>query len=185
MSGAVKADLSITPRRSQIFVTISAFAAIGCLAAGFIFLWFEKPRWELPFLTAAVCGALSFAAWCMSHRNVDMSGGQATRLTVSATEMSVEIDARTAVPPNLMQHFSSFFNAVAHRAMLPDSSGVLDESGKIIPDSQAAAIEAVREVNELARKQTDELVSLFGSASRSAEAPEEGKENPGFFEAGV
>lgn len=181
MNGEVKADISVAPQKSQIFVVLCAIAAMGCLAAGFAFIWFEKQKWDLPFWAAGVCGLMAFIAWSMSHKNVDMSEGQATKITMSATEMSVIVDPRTVVPQNLMQQFSSFFNAVSHRAMLPVPSGMVDSSGVVIPDSESDAAIAVQEANKLAEKQTAELVGLFGpngsTAIPGAHAP-----NPNFSE---
>jgi hypothetical protein len=181
VSGEVKADFSVAPKKSQIFVMLCSIAAIGCLAAGFAFSWFDKQRWELPFWAAGVCGIMAFASWCMSHKNVDMSGGKATEIKMSATEMSVVIDPRTDLSQNLMQHFATFFNAVAHRAMLPPSSGMVDSSGNVIPDSEQDAALAVQAANDLAEKQTAELVALLGPSGSTA-IPGSSLHNPNFSE---
>lgn len=124
---------------------------------------------------------MAFASWCMSHKNVDMSGGKATEIKMSATEMSVVIDPRTDLSQNLMQHFATFFNAVAHRAMLPPSSGMVDSSGNVIPDSEQDAALAVQAANDLAEKQTAELVALLGPSGSTA-IPGSSLHNPNFSE---
>ncbi|QXI03680.1 hypothetical protein HU718_016720 [Pseudomonas tensinigenes] len=171
INGGIKADISLVPQKSQIFVVLFAVASIGCLATGFAFIWFDKAKWELPFWAAIATGLVAFVSWCLSHKNSDMAEGHATKITMNAQEMSVIVDPRTVIPKNLMQHFSNFLVSVSNRAPLPQSSGMIDESGNVIDGSVGEAAIAIRNANDQATRQTEDLVRMFGELPKANPLP--------------
>lgn len=181
LKGGIKATVALTPKRSQIFVVCCAVTSMGCLAACFTFIWFDKKLWEVPLYAAAVAGVMGLLCWGFSHKNVDLAEGKSTEITMSADKLVVSLDPRSDIPQNLLQQFSNYLSGIANRAALPASSGMVDSMGRVIEDSEAAAAAAISLANQQALAQTEEVVALFGALPQKKNAPsKEGTDAPNF-----
>ncbi|UZS65615.1 hypothetical protein [Pseudomonas syringae] len=160
LEGGIKTDVSIVPKKSQIFtislLLISAFA----LFSAFAFLWTGKERWEIPLWCAALSGSVALLCWFFSHRNSELAGGAPTQLSADEKGLQFSFDPRNRPTKEMLLIFAEFAEAIAHRERLPKSSGLLDSEGVFIQGSEAEANLKIDRLNSIVEEKTSQMEAL-------------------------
>lgn len=152
----VRAEVGITPKRSQVYVITIAIIAAFCLAIGFDFLW-KKPEisW-VPLLFSIGLFGLSYKTWSKSHRNIDLSGGIPTTIRHGEHGTEISTDPRSLDHPNMLLILADILSMLGYRKPLPDPSGLVTTNGTPLPDKKNEAVESVQQLN----KATEELTEM-------------------------
>lgn len=167
VSAAVKAMLSFTPEKSQIFVVISSLISLACFSVSFAFLWAEKERWEVPLICGSLILLVSFIAWAISHRGAELAGGESTEIRLTSTELYLKTDTRNEVDKSILQGISEHISVIVNRQPLPVPAGKIGVDGSVIAGSEDLAKLEVERLNKLASEQLAKVGEVFGVSTRS------------------
>jgi hypothetical protein len=169
VNGKFETTVSLTPQKSQVF-TIGCLTVCGLsLAACFAFLWTGRNGWEIPLYSSAAAGAMGLLCWILSHRNSDLAGGKSTHLTAAESGLAMTFDARNPPTKQMLLIFSNYVEAIAHRAPLPRSNGLIDSAGNVIVGSEVEANLEVDKLNEVAAQQTEAIERSLDHGYKSLE----------------
>lgn len=160
MEGKFEAAVSLIPQKSQIFIIGCLILSGMSLFSTFAFLWAAKDGWIVPLAVSAVAGGVGFICWLLSHRNSDLSGGKATELTADVEGVRFICDARNQPTKQMLAIFAAHAESMAFRERLPPSHGLLDDSGNIVKDSEAAANLKIDQLNSFVAEQAEKLECL-------------------------
>lgn len=161
LQGGVQADIKFAPQKSQIFIAICSLASFVSIMISFAFLWTGREHWDIPLCSGGALIGVAFVCWLISHRNVDLSGGNATEIKITPDQMSVIMDPRASFDKTLLQGFSDYINVIVNRKPLPMSSGIVSADGSIVPGSAKESEEEIIRLNLLAEQQLKQAVKFL------------------------
>jgi len=155
-----KAQVEITPLGGQIipFVLILISAAFFSVS---IWLDMENRSYVLPASGAVVCLIIAVTLYVMSRRDTDLQKSHAfgIALGTGATQLSISADPRSLPALDYLRGILLHWSVLLERQPLPEASGTIDQAGRPVPDSVAAACEITREANKVAQSQVDNFAT--------------------------
>lgn len=167
----VNADVNITPRRSQIFVTLAIGGAICLALVGCALIYAEKNQAWVPFVAAGgLCGA-AFWAFKISHTNAEMFNPIPSEVTFSDAGLRVVTDPRLVGHSSFFSSMADVFSALQHLKPLPPADALLDDKGVIIPGSEQAAADQTAKANKQAEQMVADSLSSFSIKVVGTEFP--------------
>lgn len=175
LKSEVKADVSLSPRRSQVHGFIyNCFA--GCFAlVGLYFAWHNNPNLWIPFAVAVAFAAMGFASLLVTHRNTDMAGAKDTRFNINEDGISYSSDPRAPHQKEVMLELSRAINKLATIKELPLADGLVDKDFNVLPDTKSEAEQASTKANGVMRELLEATVAVItpslDSDAHGIEAP--------------
>lgn len=162
LDAAVKTNLEIAPKRSQIFVIIAMLGAFLMAGFGCFLIYLERGLWWAPFVFSVIVISAAVWAFGVSHRNAEMHNPIASELTMTPDGLRLVTDPRLAEHSSFFSSMVDIFSALRNQKPLPPADALLDDQGNVIPGSAAAAKKATDFANDLAKRLIDEtLVAIM------------------------
>lgn len=162
------ANVEIKPLGGQIIpFALIIIASVLFLIA--VWLDMQGKSYYLSLTGACVCLLVGVGLYLLSRRDSDLQKAHPFGMTLGAGENQVAItaDSRSLPALDYLKGILTYWSGLLEREQLPEASGMVDNNGNPIPDSQASAREVVRAANEAAQAQI-EAVSLQVSAPQAA-----------------
>lgn len=144
-------DVNITPSRSQVVLVALIAVICICFLVGFFFLWEEKDYAWVPLSIGLIIVLMVLYAWFKAQKDTDLEHASPTTLTDAAGN-AISTDSRALMSPVGIQAVERIYNLISHRVPLPRADGVVDSSGKPVPNTEAEANTRVDKVNSEAQE---------------------------------
>lgn len=157
----LNADVKMKSTRSQVVLNLMTILAGICLFVGFAFLWKNKDNAWVPLSIGLAILIPVFVAWFVAQKDTDLEQAKPTILTDAAGN-KLSTDTRALMSPDGIQSLEKLFSLISHRAPLPEPDGIVDATGKPIPDTKDEAIARVAQANNEAQEITDLAAKKFG-----------------------
>lgn len=157
----LKTAVEVRPTQSQVFLVGCLVLAGISLFAGAGLLSIEKSSgWVLiGFAVFSFVGTLFL--WKSAQPDVDLQDNHPTHIALpNGTQVST--DSRTLRSPEALRGLTHVVTEVLHRRPLPEPAGLVDESGKIVPDSKEEAVSQVAQINSDVQRETNQLLDALG-----------------------
>jgi hypothetical protein len=159
MKVKAEAKVSMRPVGGQVIpfllIVISAVLFLVCV-------WLELQ--DKSYLLAATGSLVFFISgvtlYLLSRKDSDMRNARAFGMTMGSGENKVAItaDARSLPALDYLKEILTHWSCLLERQPLPEASGVVDEHGNPIPNSEAAAADITQKANDEAAAQLEEAV---------------------------
>lgn len=173
LDAAIKSNVDISPKRSQIFVTVAMTGSILLAGFGCFLIYLDRDLWWAPFAFAIIVAAASVWAFGISHRNAEMHNPIASQLTMTPDGLRLVTDPRLAEHSTFFSSMVDLFSALKNQRPLPPADALIDDQGNIIPGSGEAAKKATDFANDFAKKLVDETLAAFVSREGCKPLPKE------------
>jgi hypothetical protein len=157
----VNAKVKIEPLKSQILLIILTIIAGLCLLIGFAFLWNDKPNSWIPLIIGVSLIGLIFYSWLKSQKDTDWENSVPTSFSDSSGN-SIVTDTRALMTPESIQALAKLFQILNFRRPLPEADGLIDDQGRLVPNSAKEALEKVTQTNKEAQFITDKVIETIG-----------------------
>jgi hypothetical protein len=160
----LKAGVTLTPERSQVFIVAMLVLAGIALVAGLVFLWYKPEICWVPFSFALLFAGVASIGWFRSHSNVDLHGAAPT--TVSSSEngaIQLSTDLRTLLTPEALIGLTQVVELITYRQPIPEPDGLVGKGGIPIPLSKEQAVSRVHAVNVEAVGLAQRVVGPYAS----------------------
>lgn len=169
ISANIGAEIKISPKRSQIFVSILAIIGGGSLIVGFYFLW-KKPyiSW-VPILIGLALIGVSYKGWNDSRENIDLADGDPTTIRYDEHSFEVTTDSRSLLQPNVLTIFENLFSILGRRMPLPDPDGLVNPDGTLDPEKKVIAVNMIHKINETTQTSALEALKVLSGHNRQKE----------------
>lgn len=143
LKAKIDTSIKVSPKKNQVVVVVCLigfllFGAIGCL-----FSWAGKD-YIAPLLIGGVFALMSTAAFLLTYKNNDFDVNQPFELSHTEDGINVKMDPALFTRKH---EFAKVVSLMAHTRKLPTPSGVIDEFGNIVRDSQVQAQKIANEAN--------------------------------------
>lgn len=168
-SAKVRADVRVSPTRSQVFlVAASIVAGIGLISGAMLLMANQQSGWGFVVFAAVVLAAC-FWAWQQSQSDTDWQQAHATELMLP-DGTHVITDSRILKSPIGLRGLINVIQEMLTRQHLPEPDGLVDVSGNVIPDSTADAISLTNKINSETQSATNSLIDRLGLADGNQES---------------
>lgn len=165
----VKATFSANTNQSQssMLMFVIADTIIFVLATLLFCAGHEKPG----YLFAVIGAALGFyLAWAWNRSQQDADSGNAQATTITAPDgTSVSTDVRVMRSPEAVESLLQLTAVALYRKPLPEPSGLVDDFGAVMSNSEAQAQVVVARINAAVQAITAETIDSLGISQPNAE----------------
>lgn len=160
-SAAVKADVDVKPRRSQVvLVALVVFAVISLLCAAALLAW-SIAGWGWFMGLAALSLVAVLFGWFRSQSDIDMEGSHPTSFT-TPSGVTVATDSRLLRSPDGVASLIQSAEGILHRQPLPEPDGMVDKDFIPILKSKDLAVTRINEINKNTQQLTNQLCDALG-----------------------
>jgi hypothetical protein len=174
----VATNIFLRPGRSQVVLVASIVLAGICLLAGFAFLRFDPWLSFVPFGFAIILIVLTAWGWLHSQADVDMANSAPASISADSDLVRIQFDPRTLNNKFAIDNLCTILSNVVHREPLPEPDGIVDSSGRPLPDSREDAASRVREINAETQKMAALVLEKLPTRPEAASVPQIAFEQP-------